>query len=339
MSITGLREIDIIATVGPQSLTHKILCKMVDGGVSMVRINGSHESIKNVENLFYQVREWVGERVKILVDLPGNKVRVNHLNQPIKLSIGSEMKLFRHQVNYESFFDVVRKGDELIANDGLLRMEVLQVSSDELVLKSKSNGELSNNRGLHTHLAHPLPFLFEKDYQILDMAKALPFDYVGLSFVRTQADVRLVEGILKESPVKMIVKIETKEAVSNLEDILVGVERILIDRGDLSADIGYVNIPYIQDSIMKSARRRGVKVALATQFLHSMLTRDVPAIAEVEAIFHAIKSGASALQVSEETAVGQYPVEVIRVIADMTEQALRTQGCLTMDESYKEGHL
>ena len=179
--------------------------------------------------------------------------------------------------------------------------------------------------------------MFEQDKKILELAKKIGIDYVGVSFVRRPEDVQLVRGILSGAPVKMLVKVETKDAVKNLDTILVESEAILIDRGDLCADVGCVLIPHTQDRIIREAKKQGVKVALATQFLHSMLTRDVPVIAEVEAIYHAVKAGVSAIQVSEETSVGHYPEEVVSVVANMIFQALREQGEETgeVEESVK----
>ncbi len=328
ISITGLRDVDIIATLGPRSLTTNILQGLVERGASILRINGSHESLENIEIYFNRVRDLIGMKARILVDLPGNKVRTKGLSQPLVFSIGEEVELYHQQVNYAGFFEILNQGEELLANDGLIRFDILHVSSDRLVLKAKTNGELGNNKGLHTSNAHDLSFLFEKDQKILELAKKLGIDYIGISFVRQAEDVRLIKGILSGSPVKMLVKIETKEAVKNLDSILAESDQILIDRGDLCADIGYLLIPYTQDKVIREARKQGVKIALATQFLHSMLTRDVPVIAEVEAIYHAVKSGVSAIQVSEETSVGHYPEEVVAVVANMIHQALREKAGL-----------
>lgn len=332
VSLTGLRDVDIIATIGPRLLASHVSQRMVELGASILRINGSHESLENIEIYSNRLRDWVGMQARILVDFPGNKVRTTGLSQPFVFSIGDEIELSPQQVNYAGFFEVLDEGEELLANDGLVRFDILRVSPDKLVLKAKTNGELGNHKGLHTSSPHDLPFLSEKDQKILELAKKLDIDYVGVSFIRQAEDVKLVKGILSGSSVKMLAKVETKEAVKNLDSILAEADQILIDRGDLCADIGYVLIPYTQDRIIREARKQGVKVALATQFLHSMLTRDVPVIAEVEAIYHAVKAGVSAIQVSEETSVGPYPEEVVSVMANMIFQALREESEETGEE-------
>ena len=330
VSLTGLRDIDIIATLGPKTFTESVLSKLVHSGASIFRINGSHESVDQIEIHAKKIRKAAGSKVRILVDLPGNKVRTTGLSKPIPLSIGKAIELYRHQVNYEGFFRVLTEGEELLASDGLIRFEIEGVSDEKIILRCKTNGELGNHKGLHTGAVHNLPFLFEKDYAILEKAKRADIDYVGVSFVRQREDVEVVRNIVAGSPLQMLVKVETRDAVENLDAILPVVEQILIDRGDLCADIGYVHVPFTQAMVMRKARAKGVKVALATQFLHSMVTRDVPLIAEVEAIYHAVKSGASAIQVSEETSVGDYPDEVVKVVANMIQQALREESGLNM---------
>jgi len=323
MGISKLKQVDIIATVGPRSLSRSVIHDMIKAGASILRINGSHEDVGNIEICTKQLREWAGKRAKILVDIPGNKIRTSHLGDPIILKPGKVVQLFKHQVNFPGFFKLLRKGDTILANDGLIRFKVLKQSSEGIVFKSETEGKLENNKGFHISRKLPLPFLFQKDVQILQLARRIGIDFVGLSFVRSPSEVREAKKYIQGSAVKLLVKIETQEAVNSLNKILAESDQILIDRGDLAAEIGYANVSRIQAKVVKAAKDKKVKVALATQFLHSMVDRDVPLIAEVDSLYHAIQSGVDAIQVSEETSIGQFPERVIQVLTTMIGQGKR----------------
>ncbi len=323
MGISGLKKVDIIATVGPRSLSKQVICDMIDAGASILRINGSHENLESIRVCASQLRKWMGKRAKILVDIPGNKIRTMHLGDPIILKPGKEIQLFKHQVNFPGFFKLLRKGDTILANDGLVRFKVQKPSGEAIVFKSETEGKLENNKGFHVSRKLSLPFLFEKDIQIFKLAKQIGIDFVGLSFVRSADDVREARQYFKNSKTKLLVKVETRGAVDRLEEILAESDQILIDRGDLAAEIGFENVSCVQTKVISAAKKRKVRVALATQFLHSMVDRDVPLIAEVDSLYYAIRSGIDAVQVSEETSIGRFPEKVIRVLTTMIQQSKR----------------
>ncbi len=312
---------DIIATLGPASFSEPVMEKLLQAGASIFRINGSQAEAREIESMIHQIRKSLGTSVGILVDLPGNKVRLQGLPENLKLKIGDEVELFRHQVNFDSFVGLLEVGEMLLTNDGLTHLEVIKVDKGEkALLRCHSEGEFKNKRGLHTSRSHDLPFLFDKDRELLKMSRRCGLDYLGLSFVRTPEDVLSVQEILKGTEVKQFVKIETREAVENLDTILSHTDQVLIDRGDLCAAIPYTKLPSVQSMILKKAKAANVKVALATQFLYSMVTRNTPLISEIEALYYAIAAGASAIQLSEETSIGQYPVEAVRVVAAIREE-------------------
>ena len=327
MSKTLPKQMDIIATLGPASFSEPAMEKLVQAGASIFRINGAQAEVDLIESSIQKIRRSLGTRVKILLDLPGNKVRLRGLPENLCLKIGDEIELARHQVNYDGFFKLLKVGETLLTNDGLTRLEVIRVQNGEkALLRCLSEGEFKNKRGLHTSRSHPLPFLFDKDRELLKLSRRCGLDYLGLSFVRTHEDVLSVQEFLSGSGVKKFVKIETWEAVENLDAILFHSDQILIDRGDLCAAIPYTTLPAVQEAIMKKARAAGVKVALATQFLYSMVTRNTPLISEIEALYGAIAAGTDAIQLSEETSIGRYPVEAVRVVAAIREEVYGRQA-------------
>ena len=185
---------------------------------------------------------------------------------------------------------------------------------------SKSDGVLINNKGVHVRGIHKdIPFLFEKDRQLIDLANRYKLDYVGLSFVRFPENVKEAAALIG-SGTKIISKIETIDAVEHLKEILPLVKYILVDRGDLSTDIGIAKIPRFQKYIIEKALYANVKVFLATQVLKNMETKPIPTIGEIEALYEIMKSGVYGVQMSEETAVGRYVPECVAMLNEMSQE-------------------
>ena len=194
---------------------------------------------------------------------------------------------------------------------------MVSADADRITFLSKSDGVLINGKGVHIRGMHKdIPFLFEKDRELIHVANKYQLEYVGLSFVRSADNVREAKALLSEG-IKVISKIETKDAVSDINNILV--KYILVDRGDLSTDIGIMNIPRYQKYIIEKAQYYDVRVFLATQVLKNMESKPIPTIGEVEALYEIYKSGVYGVQMSEETAVGKYVRETVAVLNDMFE--------------------
>lgn len=304
----------IILTTGP-SFLHGGIIKKMHKKRYIYRINGSHGTLKDLEYTIEEVRKQV-KNAEILIDLPGNKIRTANLLDNIQLVQGKPFFLKYEQTNFPDVYRYLKKGDAVYAADGAFTFEISEIKDGYIKLMSHSDGELSNNKGIHVRgLNAKLPFLFEKDVEIIKLINKYKIRYVGLSFVRNVSDVEEARSKIKSA--EIICKIETRQAVDNLGKILNKVENVLIDRGDLSADVGLANIAYFQRFIIERALLKNKRVFLATQFLKSMETQPIPSIAEVIDLTHTLKNGVHGIQLSEEMAIGKYPQRCLDLIHEI----------------------
>jgi pyruvate kinase len=310
-----LSKLDVIATLNNHLLEPEVLIELANAGATIFRINGAHVDARDVENYAKRVRAVLQDKVKLLIDLPGNKIRTAVLQQPILLTAGKKFELRNDQINYSSFFAHLEIGDRLVANDSLFHFRVEKVFDDRAVFHSDTSGLLTSNKGVHlVGKEINLPFLFERDRQLIRQAVKYDFDYVGFSFVRTPQDVEEASAAIRDTDVKMIIKVETAPAVKNIEEILERADEFLVDRGDLGCDVGIENIDCTQKYVLRRAKAKGKRVYFATQFLHSMVQNTTPLIAEACGLSDALGFGIDGLQLSEETAVGKHPIEVLNVV-------------------------
>lgn len=305
-----------ILTVGP-ALLHEVPITEVHSDKNIYRINGAHGSIADIEGYIEKIRSQV-PGAAILMDLPGNKVRTKDVpNNGIELVKGEQFTIPNECFNYPFFYRHLKPGMTAWANDSVFEFEVIAVDDEKITFLSKSDGVLINGKGVHVRGMHKdIPFLFEKDKQLIQVANKYHLEYVGLSFVRSAENVKEAKALLAEN-IKIISKIETLDAVNDINNILPLVEYILVDRGDLSTDIGIINIPRYQKYIIEKAQYYDVKVFLATQVLKNMELKPIPTIGEIEALYEIYKSGVYGVQMSEETAVGKYVKETVGVLNDM----------------------
>ncbi len=309
-----------ILTTGP-ALGSEVALRRVHSSKNIYRINGAHGTVSDIETGIRNIRSQI-PGASILLDLPGNKVRTANISVGIELKKGEPFALAAAQFNYPEFYRHLKPGMTAWANDSVFEFEVLSADSDKITFRSKSDGVLINNKGVHVRGIHKeIPFLFEKDRQLIELANQYKLDYVGLSFVRTPENVKEAQALIGEGT-QIISKIETIDAVEHLNEILPLVNYVLVDRGDLSTDIGIEKIPRFQKYIVEKALYFDVKVFLATQVLKNMETKPIPTIGEVEALYEIMKSGVYGVQMSEETAVGRYVEECVRLLEQMDQEVL-----------------
>ena len=264
-----------ILTVGP-ALMHEVPLTEIHKRKNIYRINGAHGSIADIEQYIERIRAQVPD-ASILMDLPGNKVRTKDVpDNGIELVKGKKFTIPNKCFNYPDFYRHLKPGDIAWANDSVFEFEVLETDEEKITFLSKSDGVLINGKGVHVRGIHKdIPFLFEKDKQLIQVANKYHLEYVGLSFVRSAENVKQAKSLLADS-IKVISKIETLDAVNEINNILPQVEYILVDRGDLSTDIGIINIPRYQKYIIEKAQYYDVKVFLATQVLKNMEVKPIP---------------------------------------------------------------
>src|SRR6266542_1333552 len=345
MAMAVNRRTKIVATIGPASDSVEMLHALVAAGVDGMRLNfshGTHEDHAQRAELIRRVQVEVGRPLSIIADLQGPKLRVGELPAPIELVTGDDVTLIGGEqavdgalpVSPAVIGDVLRPGHHVLIDDGLIRLKVNEVEHGRVRCAVLVGGPVSAHKGVNLPgVPLPIPSLTRKDIDDLDFALDLGVDYVALSFVRSAADVRDLRKLIDEAGATALViaKIEKREGVEALDDILVATDGVMVARGDLGVEIGPAAVPLLQKRIILKALERGKPVITATQMLESMLHQPEPTRAEASDVANAILDGTSAVMLSGETAVGAFPIEAVRTmdtIAREIEPALGYEAIL-----------
>jgi pyruvate kinase len=344
----------IVATIGPASDNVEILCEMIRAGMDVARINFSHGDLDGHGATIARIRKaagLVGRRVAIMADLPGPKMRIGEMENTVELRPGDSFILTteeitgtreRVSVTFQDLPRVVKAGDSLYINDGIIHLEVERIEGFEVLCKVKVGGELSSRKGLNMPGINPgIPVLTDHDQECLQFALENGISIFSQSFVEKAADIEALKEAAAESGKTpfVIAKIERSTALENIEEILAVSDAIMIARGDLGVEIPIQRMAVIQKELMDRANIAGKPVITATQMLESMVDNSRPTRAEATDVANAILDGTHCVMLSAESAVGRYPVESIRMlamIADETEPYRRGYHLKETLESY--GH-
>src|SRR5262245_52156288 len=290
-----------------------------------VRLNFSHGTHADHEvsaRRARAVQDEVGRPGDLIADLQGRKIRIGDLEAPVELDVGETVVVAGEErcgkddlpVAPDVLAAVLEAGDEVLIDDGHVRLRVERIEDARALCEVLTGGVVEPHKGVNVPgVPLPVPSLTEKDLSDLDFALALGVDYVALSFVRTHTDVTALKSRIEAagSPAWVIAKIELKEAIDQLESILDVSDAVMIARGDLGVEIGAAEVPLLQKQIILGALDRGKPAITATQMLETMIHRPEPTRAEASDVANAILDGTSALMLSAETAVGEYPVEAV----------------------------
>ena len=321
----------IIATIGPSSRHKGAIEKMIKAGMSVARINFSHgtleEHAKTIE-LIRKTAEKLEKRVAILGDLPGLKMRVGKIKgDSVTLKKGDKVMLTTKEVEgdkttipveYKAFPKLVSKGDVIYLSDGYIGLKVDKVGKDEVECLVTNGGILFSHKGINIPKANlPIEAVTPRDFDIIEFAIEQEIDAIGLSFVGSVYDVLKVKSFLekKKGNAFVIAKIERPDAVRNFDEILNAADGIMVARGDLGVEMPIEKLPIMQKQLIKKANLAAKPVITATQMLVSMTTERIPKRAEVTDVANAILDGTDAVMLSEETAIGKYPVESVEMMA------------------------
>lgn len=321
---------DIIATLGSASDTDSIVSQMIQHGMNMVRINMSHGDHAEHHDQIIRTRKIakkLGSEVKIIIDLGGPKIRLGLIKQDTYLKEGSRVIITtkscvgdekRFSVTYKKLPQEVKKGQTIVIADGKRKLQVVSImNANEIECKVIVGGLITSRRGVNIPGAElSVPSITSKDKIDMQFAADHNAEYVALSFVRSVSDIKQARLILKKIGLhaKIVSKIETMEAINHLEDIVKASDMIMVARGDLGMEIGYENVPIQQKRMILLGKKYEKPVIIATQMLDSMEKSPLATRAEISDIAFAVYDGADGLMVSGETAVGKYPVEVIKVM-------------------------
>ncbi len=318
------RRTKIVATLGPNSASAERVLGLARAGMDGARLNfshGTHDEHAEYAELVRAAQQELGRPIALIADLQGPKLRIGELEQPVVLHEGDEVVVTGEEasdgelpVRPAVIGQVLQPGHDVLIDDGLVRLRVEAVQQGSARCKVVVGGPVSSHKGVNVPgVPVPIPALTRKDADDLEFALGLGVDFVALSFVRSAADVRDLKALINQagSPAHVIAKVEKAEAVDALVAILEETDAVMVARGDLGVEIGPEVVPLLQKRIIKAALDRGKPVITATQMLESMVHHPEPTRAEASDIANAILDGTSALMLSEETAIGEYPLEAV----------------------------
>ncbi|MGQ9671129.1 MAG: pyruvate kinase [Desulfosoma sp.] len=323
------RRTKIVCTIGPASRSREVLRELVRAGMDVARINmshGDHESHALTIRVLREVAAKEGKDIGILQDLGGPKIRLGKVAEGERvLTVGEMVRLIPGQfgggadlaVQYPHLLEDVALGDRILLADGLVELQVTAKDADALRCQVVVGGAIHSHKGVNLPSSSlRIPAFTEKDRHDLLFGLEHGVDFVGLSFIRHEKDVAPVLDLIQTADPRpmVIAKIEKPQALDRLEPILDTVDGVMVARGDLGVETPLYEVPVIQKKIIQAARDRAIPVITATQMLRSMVSSPRPTRAETTDVANAVLDGTDAVMLSEETAMGSYPVEAVRML-------------------------
>ena len=328
-----MKQTKIVASISDRRCDVDFIRQLFDAGVNVIRMNTAHATPDGIRMIIRNTRS-VSRHIGILIDTKGPEIRTTGCDNPIEYKTGDVVKIFgrpdvdtEHDIinlSYVNFVDDVQIGNHILFDDGALDMEIIGINGPAVIAQVKNDGTLGSHKSVNVPGVHiDLPALTEKDKANINLAIDEDIDFIAHSFVRSAADVKAVQDILDErgSDIKIISKIENQEGVDNIDEIIEASYGIMIARGDLGIEVPIERIPGIQRKIVRKCMLAKKPVIVATQMLHTMINNPRPTRAEVTDIANAIYYRTDALMLSGETASGKYPVEAVKTMAAIAEQA------------------
>ncbi|MGA8658475.1 MAG: pyruvate kinase [Chthoniobacterales bacterium] len=331
----------VVATIGPASDSEEMLRRLVDAGMDVARLNFSHRTAEEAKPLVERIRkvaDQMGVFVGILGDLRGPRIRVGEMRDgAIELAQGNKIVLTPEKVigtpekigvSFRGLANDVAHRATILLDDGNIELQVLEIRPPgEVLCEILRGGQLKSNKGVNLrNRLISLPSLTTKDYQDLDFAVEEELDFLALSFVQSSSDVRFLKQALAErgASIPVIAKIERKNALDDINNIVRECYGVMVARGDLALEMSFEDVPIAQKRIIAACRQAGVPVITATQMLESMTGFHKPTRAEAADVANAILDGTDAVMLSAESAVGKFPVEAVAtmsMIAGRAEEA------------------
>src|SRR5574344_1116383 len=318
----------IVSTLVPATTSEDMIRKLFKAGVTMFRINSSHDVMETHASTLAKIRKIEQEEkeiIPVLLDLQGPKIRIGELDEPIKIKTGEILK-FKHQnryenniipVDYKGIAEDVRPNEKILIDDGKIQLIVEKIENHIVYAKVLTTGEIKPRKGLNIPGGTgSIDILTERDKLFVDFAIKNDIDYLGLSFVRNKEDILKLRKILNKnnSDLRIISKIEKPQALENIDEIIEHSDGIMVARGDLGIEIETERLPIAQKTIIRKANMARKPVIVATQMLESMIENPIPTRAETSDVANAIIDGTDAIMLSGETAMGAYPIEAVNMM-------------------------
>lgn len=338
-----MKKTKIICTMGPNADKRETLKALVENGMDVARFNfshGDHEEQKARFDLLKSVRDEMKKPIAILLDTKGPEIRTGLLENggKVVLKEGEEFILTSKEIKgnekmvYQTYSQLakdVKPGNTILIDDGLIGLEVKEIRGGDIVCTVRNGGELGQRKGINVpNVRVNLPGITKKDRDDIIFGIEQGIDFIAASFVRDAEAVKEIRAILKEhnaEHVDIIAKIENSEGIENIDKIVSAADGIMVARGDMGVEIPAYEVPHVQKMIVEKCNQKYKPVIIATQMLDSMIRNPRPTRAEVTDVANAIREGADAIMLSGETAMGKYPVEALKMmaqIAESTEQYL-----------------
>lgn len=345
-----MRKTKIICTIGPATDNEDVMRRLMLSGMNVARFNFSHadpEVDKRRFDMIAKLREELGLPIATMLDTKGPEIRLKKFkdNAPVVINDGDIFTLTSrdvvgtNEIASISFAGLPRDvdiGSKILINDGLVELQVEKLNATDITCRVIHGGKLSNHKGINVPgVDLSLPYISEADMTDLEFGAQTGFDFIAASFVRSAADVNYLRKFthsLGWNNVKIIAKIENRDGVNNIDEILEAADGIMVARGDMGVEIPFEQIPAIQKSLISKGYNAGKQVITATQMLESMINNPRPTRAEITDIANAIYDGTSAIMLSGETAAGHFPVETVQTMARIAE-------CTESDIDYAENLL
>lgn len=334
-----MRKTKIICTIGPASESEEKLRELMLAGMNVARFNFSHGSHDEHRRKFERIRKLRDELdlpVATMLDTKGPEIRLKDFeNGKTELVTGQTFTLTSREVKGTNEFVSItykelprdcKSGMTILIDDGLIELSVESVTETDIICKVINGGPVSDKKGVNVPGAElSMPYLSEQDKSDIVFGCEQGFDFIAASFVRTKEDVLAIRDILntKNSPMKIIAKIESTQGIKHLDEILEAADGIMVARGDMGVEVPLEDVPVLQKKMIKSAEAKYKCVITATQMLDSMIHHPRPTRAEATDVANAIYDGTTAIMLSGETAAGDYPVEALKTMSKIAE---RTEG-------------
>ena len=323
------RQTKIICTLGPATRRPALVKGLIEAGMDYARLNFSHGAAKEHIELAQIIRamaEKVGREVKIMQDLEGPKLRIGEMNQPLHLNQGDKIWLGHHTASSEQIpfpneevLALIQDGDHIFLDDGAVELLALKTDRKEVECLVIVGGQIDSHSGFQlAGRSIDLPALSEKDYRDIETGRKIGVDVVAQSMVRDPGDLKELANVLGES-IPIVAKIEDSQALGVLDSIAERAWGLMVARGDLGVSIPRAQVPLWQKEILATCKKKDCQGIVATEMLLSMVTRERPTRAEVSDVATALFDGANAVMLSEETAIGQHPLTVVREIRTIIE--------------------
>ena len=321
------RQAKIVATLGPSVSSEKSIRSLFEAGADIFRLNFSHGTHKDHASRIAAVRSIESETKRplgILTDLQGPKLRIGaFINGEVTLKSGSTLKLdldpspgdaSRVSLPHKEIFSILSKQTAILLDDGKLRLRVVKTGTDYVLTEVINGGKLSDHKGVNVpNVILPIPPLNNKDQQDLKFALKNGVDYIGLSFIQSTKDIIQVRKIVGKRA-SILSKLEKPTAIEHLKGIIEESDAVMVARGDLGVELPPEDIPSLQKQIIRECQKQGKPVVVATQMLESMIQNPSPTRAEASDVATAIYDGADAVMLSAETAIGDYPVQAVKMM-------------------------